>query len=218
MKFFPSLVERDRVIFEILSSFFLLLFSSLVMTDIILIRKSLDLNVEKESVFNNTLTFLLTSIVTMLLLSTAIGLTGIAGWFLLDQKEAFSSFYSVSVLIPASVIFLAGLILFVLLSMAPFIAVYEEGEGWYPLKRSVDLVGKKKFLLVLGGLLFLGFIQVLAGSIPYAENTYLSFFIGLFKAVFFPLNIIFSTFLMINLYQHLRQVQLEAMIAKEEYV
>ncbi|AUN98745.1 hypothetical protein C0V70_11665 [Bacteriovorax stolpii] len=189
IKFFPMASNAQKLIFEIGASILLLPFSSMVIADIILIRKSRDLSVPKENIFNNTLTFMLTSIVAMLI-------AGIGSLFLV----------------------LPGIALFVVLSMAPFIAVYEEGEGWYPFRRSIDLIGKEKFLMVFGGLLFLSLIQLIPGSIPYSDNLYLAFFIGVFKAIFFPLNIIFSSFLMINLYQFLREEQLAAMVASEEYV
>lgn len=189
IKFFPMATNAQKVIFEISSSLLLLPFSSMVIADIILVRKSRDLSVPKENLFNNTLTFMLTSIVTMLL-------AGLGSLFLV----------------------LPGIVLFVILSMAPFIAVYEEGEGWYPIRRSIDLIGREKFLMVFGGLIFLSLIQLIPASIQYSENLYLTFFIGVFKAIFFPLNIIFSSFLMINLYQYLREEQLAAMVASEEYV
>ena len=131
IKYFPMATNAQKLIFEIGASILLLPFSSMVIADIILIRKSRDLSMPKENLFNNTLTFMLTSIVAML------------------------------------------------------IAVYEEGEGWYPFRRSVDLIGKEKFLMVFGGLLFLSLIQLIPGSIPYSDNLYLPFFIGVFKAIFF---------------------------------
>lgn len=189
MKYMVDATMASKVVFEIGTYLLMLPLSSMVLVDIILIRKARDLNAPKESVFNNTLTFILTSLVTIVL--TALGF--------------------VFLVIP-------GIFLFVALSMAPFIAVYEEGEGMTPLRRSFELIGKQKFLLIAGGLLFLGIIQFIAGNIPYSSNLYVSFFIGILKAIFFPINVIFSSFMMFNLYEHLREVQLSKMIDSEEYV
>lgn len=189
VKFVEGASATSIVFFDLATSIILLPISSLVIVDIVLERKAHDLTTERESLFNNTLTFMLTTVVTIFLM--ALGF--------------------VFLVIP-------GIILFVLLSMAPFISIYEEGEGLYPLKRSVELIGKKKFWMIFAGLILLILIQAIGGVIPYSNNLYLSFFIGIFKAVFFPVNIIFSTFLMINLYQHLREEHLAAIVAREDIV
>lgn len=190
IKFAPAFsLPHYEVMFEVGAGLLTWPLASLVTVDIILARKSRDLVLPKESLFNNTLTFLLTSIV-----STGITCVG-----------------AVFFLVP-------GLIALVLLSMAPFIAVYEEGEGFYPLRRSIDLIGRQNFIIVMLGLLFLLAMQIIANAIPYSDNLYLSFFIGILKAAFFPVNIAFSSFLMINLYQRLREKQLANMVNSEEYV